>query len=108
VFQGQQPATLTQDPAGFEQCSTWVRDRAQTQGEDDRVEAGLFEWQLFRTRRVQLDLDPQLGRLVGGPVQHAATDIEQDQPADLVHAVVGQVRSGAGSRVENSSARGLE
>jgi hypothetical protein len=48
MFQSTQPATRVQDPAGFEQCSVWVRDRAQTQGEDDGVEGGILDVEACR------------------------------------------------------------
>jgi hypothetical protein len=54
MFQSKQPATRVQDPAGFEQCSVWVRDRAQTQGEDDGVEGGILDVEACRIDAIEM------------------------------------------------------
>jgi hypothetical protein len=107
TLQEEHPAPGAQDPGRLGERSRGVRDRAQDQRENRRVEAVLVEGEPLGAGLDDLRRASRLREPGPEPPDHVRVGLRQDQLADGIRVVL-QVEARAGSEVDRSPGRAGE
>jgi hypothetical protein len=103
VLDEEQPALATQHPAHFRERRRYVGNRAQREGQHDRIEAVVLEGHLLRTDLVQRHGTTHLVGAFARPFQHVWIGLDADQLVDV--AVEAEVEAGADADLEHATGR---